>query len=326
MKVLMDDGNYLWAKSNQMKVDWKGVYPAVTTKFTDDDQLDIPAIEKNIEAQIDAGVHGIVLGGTLGEASSLSNEEKQTIVSTTLGVSKGRVPVIINVAESRTSEAIRFVKEAEQIGADGFMALPPMRYMADDRETVQWFKTIANATDLPIMIYNNPVDYKIEVTLDMFSELAECSNIQAVKESTRDVSNVTRMKNRFGNRFSILTGVDTLAFESLALGCDGWVAGLVCAFPAETVAIYELMKQGRTKEALDIYRWFLPLLELDINAKLVQNIKLAEVATRIGTENVRAPRLPLVGEERTRVLKIIDEGMKNRPLLPELNLTEKIAY
>ena len=301
-----------------MKVDWKGVYPAVTTKFTDNDQLDIPAIEKNIEAQISAGVHGIVLGGTLGEASSLSNEEKQSIVSTTLGVSKGRVPVIINVAESRTSDAIRFVKESEQIGADGFMALPPMRYKADDRETVQWFKTIAGATSLPIMIYNNPVDYKIEVTLDMFSELAECENIQAVKESTRDVSNVTRMKNRFGDRFNILTGVDTLAFESLALGCDGWVAGLVCAFPAETVTIYELMKQGRTDEALEIYRWFLPLLELDINAKLVQNIKLAEVATRLGTENVRAPRLPLAGDERTRILKIIDEGMKNRPVLPEL--------
>lgn len=301
-----------------MKVDWKGVYPAVTTKFTDNDQLDIPAIEKNIEAQISAGVHGIVLGGTLGEASSLSNEEKQSIVSTTLGVSKGRVPVIINVAESRTSDAIRFVKESEQIGADGFMALPPMRYKADDRETVQWFKTIAGATSLPIMIYNNPVDYKIEVTLDMFAELAECETIQAVKESTRDVSNVTRMKNRFGDRFKILTGVDTLAFESLALGCDGWVAGLVCAFPAETVTIYDLMKQGRTDEALEIYRWFLPLLELDINAKLVQNIKLAEVATRLGTENVRAPRLPLAGDERTRVLKIIDEGMKNRPVLPEL--------
>ena len=303
-----------------MKVDWKGVYPAVTTKFTDDDQLDIPAIEKNINAQIDAGVHGIVLGGTLGEASSLSNDEKKEIVKITIGVSKGRVPVIINVAESRTSDAIRFVEDAQEIGADGLMALPPMRYIADDRETVQWFKTIANATDLPIMIYNNPVDYKIEVTLDMFSELADCSNIQAVKESTRDVSNVTRMKNRFGDRFSILTGVDTLAFESLALGCDGWVAGLVCAFPAETVVIYELMKQGRTKEALEIYRWFLPLLELDINAKLVQNIKLAEVATRLGTENVRAPRLPLVGEERSRVLKIIDEGIQNRPILPEMHL------
>lgn len=303
-----------------MNVDWKGVYPAVTTKFTDDDKLDIPAIEHNIEAQINAGVHGIVLGGTLGEASSLSNDEKQEIVKTTIGVSKGRVPVIINVAESRTSDAIKFVEESEAIGADGFMALPPMRYKADDRETVEWFKTIANATSLPIMIYNNPVDYKIEVTLDMFAELAAQDNIQAVKESTRDVSNVTRMKNRFGDRFSILTGVDTLAFESLALGCDGWVAGLVCAFPAETVTIYELMKQGRIDEALEIYRWFLPLLELDINAKLVQNIKLAEVATRLGTENVRPPRLPLVGGERTRVLKIIDEGLKNRPVLPELNI------
>lgn len=302
-----------------MNVVWKGVFPAVTTKFTDDDKLDIPAIEHNISAQIEAGVHGIVLGGTLGEASSLSNAEKQEIVRTTIRVSKGRVPVIINVAESRTTDAIKFVEESEAIGADGFMALPPMRYKADDRETIEWFKAIARATSLPIMIYNNPVDYKIEVTLDMFAELAVCPNIQAVKESTRDVSNVTRMKNRFGDRFKILTGVDTLAFESLALGCDGWVAGLVCAFPAETVTIYELMKQGRTAEALDIYRWFLPLLELDINAKLVQNIKLAEVATRLGTENVRPPRLPLVDDERRKVLKVIDEGLKNRPILPELN-------
>lgn len=171
------------------------------------------------------------------------------------------------------------------------------------------------------MVYNNPVDYKIEVTLDMFEALAECSNIQAVKESTRDISNTTRMINRFGDRFKILSGVDTLALESLFMGANGWVAGLVCAFPKETVAIYRLQKAGRYEEALKIYRWFLPLLELDINAKLVQNIKLAEVATGIGTENVRAPRLPLAGEERAHVLKLIETGLKNRPTLPDyLNL------
>ncbi|MBL4863178.1 MAG: dihydrodipicolinate synthase family protein, partial [Crocinitomicaceae bacterium] len=196
------------------------------------------------------------------------------------------------------------------------MMLPPMRYKADDRETVTYFKAVANSTSLPIMVYNNPVDYGIEVTLDMFEELIECPNIQAVKESTRDLSNITRLKNRFGDRIKILSGVDTLALESLFMGADGWVAGLVCAFPAETVAIYELVKAGRSKEAIEIYRWFLPLLELDINTKLVQNIKLAEVATGIGTENVRAPRLKLIGEERQRVLKIINEGVESRPVLP----------
>ncbi len=166
------------------------------------------------------------------------------------------------------------------------------------------------------MIYNNPVDYKILVTLDMFEELEVFKNIQAVKESTRDLSLITKMINRFGNRFKILCGVDPLAYESLALGADGWVAGLVCAFPFETVAIYNLMEQGRYKEALKIYRWFFSLLELDIHPKLVQYIKLAEVATGLGTEHVRAPRLPLVGSEKQRVLSIIQESLASRPVLP----------
>lgn len=193
------------------------------------------------------------------------------------------------------------------------MMLPPMRYKSDHRETVQYFKDVANSTSLSIMIYNNPVDYKIEVTLDMFAELVENKNIQAVKESTRDVSNVTRMINRFGARFKILCGVDTIAMEELMLGAHGWVAGLVCAFPKETVAVYRLTKANKIAEALEIYRWFLPLLELDIHPKLVQYIKLAEQETGIGSENVRKPRLTLVGEERERILKIIREGISNRP-------------
>ena len=192
-----------------------------------------------------------------------------------------------------------------------------MRYKADARETVTYFKAVANSTPLPIMIYNNPVDYGIEVTLEMFEELIACDNIQAVKESTRDISNVTRMKNRFGDRIKILSGVDTLALESMLMGADGWVAGLVDAFPKETVAIYELQRAGKIQEAIAIYRWFLPLLELDINTKLVQNIKLAEVATGIGTEHVRAPRLPLIGDERAHVLAVIEKSLKNRPTLPD---------
>ncbi|RKF04300.1 4-hydroxy-tetrahydrodipicolinate synthase [Tenacibaculum lutimaris] len=300
-----------------MSINWKGVMPAVTTKFTNDDTLDLNMFEVNIKAQLEAGVHGIVLGGTLGEASTLSDDEKRTLTRTTVNLVNNQVPVLINIAEQTTKGAIEAAQKAEEDGAKGLMMLPPMRYKAGDRETVEYFKAVANNSSLPIMVYNNPVDYKIEVTLDMFDELLKCDNIEAVKESTRDISNVTRIKNRFGDRLKIMTGVDTLALESLLMGADGWIAGLVCAFPKETVAIYELQKAGRIQEALEIYRWFLPLLELDINPKLVQNIKLAEVATGIGTENVRAPRLPLIGEEREHVLNVIEAGLKNRPTLPD---------
>ena len=300
-----------------MKFQWEGIMPAVTTKFTTKDTLDLAMFSQNIKAQLEAGVHGIVLGGTLGEASTLEDSEKRTLTTETVKIVAGKIPVMINIAEQTTKGAIDAANKAEEDGASGLMMLPPMRYSAGNHEVVEYFKAVANNSSLPIMVYNNPVDYKTEVTLDMFDILLKCETIQAVKESTRDISNVTRIKNRFGNRLKIMTGVDTLALESLLMGADGWVAGLVCAFPAETVAIYELQKAGKIKEALEIYRWFLPLLELDINSKLVQNIKLAEVATGIGTENVRAPRLPLVGTERALVLKIIEDGLKNRPQLPD---------
>ncbi|MCD8416462.1 dihydrodipicolinate synthase family protein [Tenacibaculum finnmarkense genomovar finnmarkense] len=301
-----------------MNINWKGVMPAVTTKFTNQDTLDLVNFELNIKAQLDAGVVGIILGGTLGEASTLTDDEKRIIVRKAVEVVNGQVPVIMNIAEQTTVAAIDAARKAKEDGASGLMMLPPMRYKADDRETTTYFKKVANSTSLPIMVYNNPVDYGIEVTLDMFEELLrDCPNIEAVKESTRDLSNITRIKNRFGDRLQILSGVDTLALESIYMGADGWVAGLVCAFPAETVAIFNLAKAGRGDEAREIYRWFLPLLELDINSKLVQNIKLAEVATGIGTENVREPRLPLIGEERANVLAIIEEGLRTRPTLPE---------
>ena len=301
-----------------MEIQWKGVMPAVTTKFNDRDELDLDNFKVNIQAQLDAGVHGIILGGTLGEASTLTEEEKRILVRQTVSFVKGEVPVIINIAEQSTRDAITMANIAEEDGANGLMMLPPMRYKADAHETVTYFKKVAQSTSLPIMIYNNPVDYGIEVTIDMFEELLEeCPNIQAVKESTRDISNISRIRNKFGDRLAILCGVDTLALESLLMGADGWVAGLVCAFPAETVAIYELASAGKIQEAIAIYRWFLPLLELDINTKLVQNIKLAEVATKIGTENVREPRLPLHGDERKKVLGIIDAALRTRPLLPD---------
>lgn len=309
---------YLWGnfKTVDMSIEWKGVMPAVTTKFNEDDTLDMNMFEVNIKAQLQAGVSGIILGGTLGEASTLTADEKKRLIVETVKMVKGAVPVIINIAEQTTKGAIEAARIAKECGARGLMILPPMRYKANDYETVTYFKAIANSTDLPIMIYNNPVDYGIEVTLDMFEELLECKNIEAVKESTRDISNVTRIRARFGNRLKVLTGVDTLGLESILMGADGWVAGLVCAFPAETCAVYGLAKADRIAEALEIYRWFLPILELDINPQLVQNIKMAEVATGIGTEYVRAPRLPLVGAERARVAKIISEGLARRPQLP----------
>lgn len=290
--------------------------PAVTTKFTQDDKLDLEMFSVNINAQLEAGVHGIILGGTLGEASTLEDEEKKVLVQHTVELVDGKVPVIMNIAEQSTKLAVKAAALAEEQGASGLMMLPPMRYKSTDHETVEYFKAVAESTSLPIMIYNNPVDYKIEVTLDMFDELLKYDNIQAVKESTRDITNIIRIRNRFGKRLSILCGVDTLAMESMVMGADGWVAGLVCAFPGETVAIYELVKAGRIEEAAKIYSWFMPLLELDISPQLVQNIKLAEVATGIGTEQVRLPRLPLHGEERQRVLAIIEEGVKTRPEIP----------
>ncbi|MXV17266.1 dihydrodipicolinate synthase family protein [Hufsiella ginkgonis] len=300
-----------------MKIDWTGIFPAVTTKFTVNDEIDYAAFDYNIKAQLDAGIDGIILGGSLGEASTLTEQEKLDLLSHTLKLVDGAVPVLMNVTEQATSVAVSFAQKAEKLGADGLMLLPPMRYKADDEETLAFFISVAKGTSLPIMIYNNPVDYKIEVTPDMFEKMLPYENIQAVKDSSRDVSNITRMISRFGDRYKILTGVDPLALECLLMGACGWVAGLVNAFPKETVAVYRLAKAGRLEEALAIYRWFLPVLELDIHPKLVQYIKLAEVVTGLGTENVRAPRLAIKGEEREKVLRVVGEALASYPGLPE---------
>lgn len=299
-------------------MNWKGVFPAITTKFHEDETIDFASFEKNLHFQIESGIHGVILGGSLGETSTLGFQEKLDLLKFTVKSVNGKIPVILNIAEQRTTEAINMAKEGEKLGADGFMVLPPMRYFADSGETVSFFSAVAENTALPIMIYNNPVDYKIHVTLEMFEQLGKYPNVNAVKESTRDTTNITRMINRFDKRFAILCGVDTLAVESLVMGADGWVAGLVDAFPRETVVIYELVQQGRIQEAVALFRWFLPLLELDIFPKLVQYIKLAEVKTGIGTEHVRAPRLKITGEERKRVEKIIDDALAVRPQLPKI--------
>lgn len=297
------------------KLNWEGIYPAVLTPFTKEGNIDFEMFTINTEAQIKAGVHGIILAGTLGEASALETEEKFELLQYAKKITDDRIPVILNLSENTTKNAVNFAQKAKELGADGLMLLPPMRYKADSREVVEYFKAVATATDLPILIYNNPVDYGIYVTLEMFDELIEYSTIQAVKESTRDLANVTRMINRFGKRIKILGGVDTICLETLMLGADGLVAGLVDAFPNETMAMYNYAKAGEYDKAVTIYRWFMPLLELDIHPKLIQYIKLAATAEGISNPYVRAPRLELQGEEAQKVNKIIEEGRANRPTL-----------
>jgi 4-hydroxy-tetrahydrodipicolinate synthase len=302
-----------------MTLQWTGIYPAVTTKFTNEGQLDLPAFLKGIRAQLDAGAEGIIIGGSLGESSTISHDERMELLVAAISEVKAKVPVLINIAEGSTRNAIRLAQRAAATGADGLMVLPPMMYKPTNAETVQFFIDVATSTSLPILVYNNPVDYKIEVTPDMFDILLKYDTIQAVKESTRDLSNVTRLLNRFGDRLKVLTGVDTIAIEALIMGAHGWVAGLVNAFPEETVAIYKLVRAGRIEEARQIHRWFLPLLELDISPQLVQNIKLAESLTGLGTVFVRPPRMILRGKELERVTAIIQHAMATRPLLPDLS-------
>lgn len=298
-------------------VKWIGVYPAVTTKFHENGDLDVPNFVRNLEAQVEAGVDGIIIGGSLGESSTITHDERIELCKAALESVGDKVDVIVNIAEGSTRSAIDLAKKAEACGAHGIMLLPPMMYKPTEQEVADFFIAVAKSTSLSILLYNNPVDYKIEITMNIFDQLLPFENIAAVKESTRDISNVTRMKTKYGDRYKVLCGVDTIAMEELVMGADGWVAGLVDAFPAETVAIYKLVKAGRIEEARDIYRWFLPILELDINPQLVQNIKLAEVMTGIGTEHVRAPRHILVGEERQRVIEILEHGLATRPTLPD---------
>lgn len=296
---------------------WSGVYSAVTTMFTAEGDLDLITFLANLHAQIDAGIDAIIIGGSLGESSTITHDERLEMFSSARSEFSRRIPLLINIAEGSTRNAVSLAQRAEKAGADGLMILPPMMYKATDAEVVDFYVDIANNCGLPILLYNNPVDYKTEITPVMFELLLKYDTIQAVKESTRDLTNVTRLINWFGDRLKILTGVDTIALESLIMGAHGWVAGLVNAFPAETVAIYRLVKSGRIKEARDIYRWFHPILELDVSPQLVQNIKLAESMTGLGTEHVRLPRKILSGNARERVVRILEYGIESRPVLPE---------
>ena len=293
---------------------WQGVFPALTTTFKSDLALDCSAMEKHFSRQLASGVHGFVVLGSLGENGSLGREEKLEVLRTAVSVSAGRVPVLTGVAESTTAEACRFATDAQGNGASGLMVLPPVRYQSDRRETLEYFRTVASSTDLPIMIYNNPVAYRVDITPDMLLDLADEPKFVAVKESSENIRRVTDIVNLIGDRYRIFAGVDDLALESLTLGAVGWVAGLVNAFPRETVALYNLACSGN-RDALRLYRWFMPLLHLDVSIKFVQYIKLAEAMTGEGTETVRPPRLQLVGEERDRIMSIVSLALKTRPVV-----------
>ncbi|MBY6019710.1 dihydrodipicolinate synthase family protein [Ferrimonas balearica] len=303
-----------------MKVDWKGVYPAISTQFDANGQLDLAANERMLNQLIDEGIHGIIALGTVGENCSLSADEKRTFLRHTVSVAKGRIPVIAGCAETTTAFAIDYCRDAEAIGVDGIMLLPGMVYRANREETLYHYRTVARATGLPIMIYNNPVTYGVDVDLEMTAELAEEANIVAIKESTTDTRRITELHNQFGDRFTIFCGVDDIALESLMLGATGWISGLTNVFPKESVAIYNLAQQGRYAEALELWRWFLPLLRLDTVPHLVQCIKFAEQLAGRGSETVRAPRLPLSGAERERVTRVYDEAITARPDLGRFNL------
>ena len=293
---------------------WQGIFPAVTTKFTAEDTLDIAEMERCFALQVEAGVDGLIVCGSLGEAMALEPDEKIEILKTAKRVA-GRRPVLMTVCESATRRAARAAEAAAKVGADGLMVLPGVPYRSAPHETVPHLLTVTRATGLPVMIYNNPVAYGVDVTLDMFEMLAAEPLVVAMKESTDDIRRVTDVISRFGDRFDVFTGVDNLALESLMMGATGWVAGLVVAFPRETVAIWRLFQAGRIEEARDIYRWFRPLLDLDVSTNLVQNIKRAEVYAIGSTDRCRAPRLPLAGPEGERVDAIIKAALGVRPAL-----------
>ena len=294
-------------------VSWRGVYPAVLTQFNTDYSLNVPATLDHLDAMMEAGVHGFIMLGTCGENNSLEPDEKLQILQATVERVGGRVPVLTGVSELTTARAARFAEKAESIGVDGLMVLPAMAYRSDRRETLQHFRTVANASDLPVMIYNNPVSYLVDVTVDMLRELADEPNIVAVKESSDDVRRITDIINGCRDRYIVFCGVDDLALESFMLGATGWISGLVSAFPHENRVLWDLAEAGKWEEARSIYRWYTPCLHLDTKVKLVQYIKLAAQECGYGSETVRPPRLPLEGAERDEILAIVRQAIKTRP-------------
>jgi 4-hydroxy-tetrahydrodipicolinate synthase len=298
-----------------MKPYWSGVFPAITTQLHKDGSIDLDATAVHAEALIKSGVSGLIFLGSLGENQPMTGEEKRRVIEAMVKVVNGRVTLLSGVAESSTGEAVRYVRDVEKLGADGVMLMPAMLYKGDPDETLAHFRTVAKSTGLPIMIYNNPISYANDITPELFAKLADQKNFVALKESSGDVRRITDLHNTVGGRYAIFTGVDNLALEASILGIDGWVAGSGIAFPPENQYFWELTRKGKWDEARAIYRWFTPLLHLDVHTKFVQYIKLAVQETGLGKEWVRAPRLVLKGEERKRVLKIIHDGIAKRPKL-----------
>ncbi len=300
-----------------MKPYWSGVFPAITTQMRRDGSIDLDATARHAEVLIQSGVRGLIFLGSLGENQAMTAAEKRQVIEAMLRAVNGRVSVLSGVAESSTGEAVRYVRDVEKLGADGVMLMPAMLYKADVEENLAHFRTVARSTGLPIMIYNNPISYANDIPPELFARLATQKNFVALKESSGDVRRITDLHNTVGGRYAIFTGVDDLALEASILGIDGWVAGSGIAFPYENQYFWELTRQGRWDEARAIYRWFAPLLHLDVHTKFVHYIKLATQETGLGQEWVRAPRQPLRGAERTRILKVIHDGIARRPKLPK---------
>ena len=296
---------------------WSGVFPAITTQLKKDGALDLEATAQHVDVLIKSGVNGIIFLGSLGENQPLRAEEKRLVIEAMVKAVDGRVKVLGGVAESSTAEACRYARDVEKLGVDGIMLMPAMLYKGDARETMTHFRTVARTSGLPIMIYNNPLSYANDITPELFAELADETKFVALKESSGDVRRITDLHNTVGDRYALFTGVDNLALEASILGIDGWVAGSGIAFPHENQYFWELTRRGEWEKAREFYRWFTPLLHLDVSTKFVQYIKLAVQECGLGREFVRAPRLMLNGEERKRVLKIIHDGIKNRPKLPK---------
>lgn len=292
---------------------WQGIFPAVTTKFHSNERIDAAGTARHIDFQIRNGIHGVVTCGSLGEASTLTLEEKIEVARIAVETSDGRVPVLANVSETSTREALRYIDGANHVGVAGFMVMPSVIYVADAREAMANVRAMAHAAQKPLMVYNNPVAYRVDLKPEHMLELADCEHLTAIKESTGDIRRITDLRNTVGNRYQLFCGVDDLAFEAMALGCDGLLAGVGCAFPRETVALYDLMKSGQWAEALALYQWMTPMLHLDVSNKLVQNLKLIDALVGVGTEHVRLPRMPLVGAEREFVTAVVQKALATRP-------------
>lgn len=299
-----------------MHVNWQGVFPAITTQFRPDQSLDLTATAMHLDVMIRAGIHGVVFLGTVGENTALEYEEKLAILKEMKQVVGGRIPMLTGVAEYTTALACRFARDAEKIGMDGLMVLPAMVYKSDDRETLAHYRAVCGSNGLPVMAYNNPVSYSVDITPEMFQQLEDVVNLVAIKESSENVRRITDLVNVTGNRYILFGGVDDLVLESILLGAQGWISGLVNAFPDENRALWDLAKAGQWDLARDLYRWYTPLLHLDTKVKLVQYIKLAMQETGLGSEMVRPPRLPIVGAEREEILAVIRHAIRTRPALP----------